>query len=118
MRTIKTILFFALSLALAIPATAHKRHHHKMPDISPALASSLREMHAANKQWAQKHIVPTLLEWKQRFDSRLAAEDLAALNDLRTRAAELRAQKKELRDRIAAARKSGSMRSTERSSER
>ena len=46
-------------------------------------------------QWAQQRILPQLSEWKKELDAGMKADDLARLNQLRSRAAELRGKVRE-----------------------
>jgi hypothetical protein len=51
-----------------------------------------QELHAKLSQFAKAQVFPSLREWKSRLDGAMTAADLATLNGLRSRAAELRKQ--------------------------
>ncbi len=119
MQRIRTLIVFAVMMALAIPAFAHKDHDQKrgkkhgkkdgneQVNISPELAASLKEMRASQRQWAQDNMVPTLLVWKQQFDNNIEPADLATLNGLRSKAAEFRKQRQTLMAKAMGARAIG-----------
>lgn len=116
MKPIHTFLLCAAALVFAMPAFAHRsfdfypggphpgHRHGSDRNLSPALDASVRDFHTAGAKWAETNVFPTLLEWKQQFDAGLEPEDLATLNELRARAADLRRRGSELFDRIDAAR--------------
>lgn len=101
MLTRLTLCILAFAVALSTPALAH-RHGTLTPPMH-------KEQCMENKQWMQEHMFPVLLQWKQELDALLAPEDLEQLNQLRARAAELRAQKNSIHEALRAAREENTM---------
>lgn len=60
------------------------------PPNGQARKAAVAELRERFQEWAQGEVVPQLTEWKRTLDAAMAPDDLATLNDLRGRAAELR----------------------------
>lgn len=74
-----------LLLSSALPLFAQE----KAPD-GRTRREAVAELRERFRAWAQREVVPKLTEWKEMLDASMSQEDLAILNDLRSRAALLR----------------------------
>lgn len=84
-------------LVLNIPASAQNKNP----------TPKHKEFCTQHKQWAHDNVLPVLQQWKQELDAILTPEDLEQLNTLRGKAAELRAQKNNIRTALHALEENG-----------
>jgi len=75
----------ALALVIASGAVAQGRRPDKQK------MELARELHGQLSTYASEKVLPMLRRWKAQLDGAMTADDLAALNDLRSRAKKLRA---------------------------
>jgi hypothetical protein len=80
----KALVAIAIGTLAIGSATAQPR------DGGPEKVGAYMELFGALKSWAKTNVVPQLRTWKTKLDGSMTSEDLAALNALRARAAQLR----------------------------
>ena len=78
----------ALTVSTASAQLRDGKPRAAKPD--PAKMEVYKELFGTLKDWAKTNVVPQLRTWKSRLDGAMSAEDLATLNGLRARAAQLR----------------------------
>lgn len=86
-KQIKTTGILAVMLALVLSANLSARE--KSVDRE-ARKAAIADLKGRFQTWARGAIVPKLLEWKGQLDGAMSSEDLSILNDLRSKATELR----------------------------
>lgn len=84
-RAVPAALPLFLLLSFALPLYAQE----KAPD-GRTRREAVAELRERFRAWAQREVIPKLTEWKGMLDAAMSPEDLAILNDLRSRAALLR----------------------------
>lgn len=86
-RTVRAMLMATAAFTLLGSVVLAQPRNHK-PD--PKHQAARQQLRQTMIDWARTAILPTVTTWKNQLDAAMSAEDLAALNALRARAAKLR----------------------------
>jgi hypothetical protein len=82
--------FNKTAVAIAIVALTAGSAMAQPREGKPEKMAAYKELFGSLKTWAQSNVLPQLRTWKSKLDGAMSQEDLAKLNDLRARAAQLR----------------------------